>query len=364
MIRVSSKHLAQLQDRIGQQAHQDEQRAGGYQPRDFTDAHGNDPPSVATSWTARPYRAVQAHSAPGHHPAHHSPSPNRAAVTPRQRSGAAVLAGDTVAVVVQRCRVARITAVQGRLAGCPDLGAVLVHHRCGGGRARCRRTRRRWARCRRAGCRSWARAGCRWAGVVRALGWASVVAGFVGAGAVGVGSRRGGFRRGGRRDGSAGRLGPESGPDHGGAGALGVGVGRVDGNQGWCAAVNGFPTGRDGRLPDRVVPEVRSTCGLNESCSEVPGWLPSRVTRTERRTIWRPVRPRPRRARPASEAGDAGGCVGDRNCGYVERGGTASRVTLHPQAERQPTHSIPPQNAPGTETSNATHPSPPKPPCQ
>jgi hypothetical protein len=63
-------------------------------------------------------------------------------------------------------------------------------------------------------------------------------------------------------------LGSVSEPDHGGAGALGVGVGRVDGNQVVVTGSNGFPTGRDGRLPDRVVPEVRSTCGLNEV---VPG---------------------------------------------------------------------------------------------
>src|SRR5215212_528788 len=38
---------------------------------------GNDPPSVATSWTARPYRAAPSHSLQDHHPPHHSRPPNR-----------------------------------------------------------------------------------------------------------------------------------------------------------------------------------------------------------------------------------------------------------------------------------------------
>lgn len=91
-----------------------------------------------------------------------------------------------------------------------------------------------------------------------------VVAGFAGAGVVEVGFDGVVFARVVGGTGVLDRLGPESGPDHGGAGALGVGVGRVDGNHGVVTGSNGFPTGRDGRLPDRVVPEVRSTCGLNK----------------------------------------------------------------------------------------------------
>ena len=97
-----------------------------------------------------------------------------------------------------------------------------------------------------------------------AVGLGVVGAGFVGAGVVEVGFDGVVFARVVGGTGVLDRLGPESGPDHGGAGALGVGVGRVDGNQVVVTGSNGFPTGRVGRLPDRVAPEVRSTCGLNK----------------------------------------------------------------------------------------------------
>jgi hypothetical protein len=95
------------------------------------------------------------------------------------------------------------------------------------------------------------------------VGLGVVGAGLVGAGVVEVGFAGLVFVGVVGGSGVLDRLGPESGPDHGGAGTVGVGVGRVDGNQ-VVTGSNGFPTGRDGRLPDRVVPEVRSTCGLNE----------------------------------------------------------------------------------------------------
>jgi hypothetical protein len=119
-----------------------------------------------------------------------------------------------------------------------------------------------------------------WLGVVVGLDVAGVVAArFVGLGFVGAGFAGLGFAGVVGGTGVPDRDDSGCGPDHGGAAALGVGVGPVEGNQ-VVTGSNGFPTGRDSRLPDRDGPAVRSARGPNEvvpggACVVAESWAPN-----------------------------------------------------------------------------------------
>ena len=253
---------------------------------------------VATSWTARPYRAALSQLR-SRTPSRTSQSPTKPGHPTGDDSVALGSTGVGRPVPVEwtsarrrRLGVVEQASTDSATCGAVSTGWVGASSRAGSGAATARSV----------GCRLW------WGCVVEAR-------------LRGRRSRRGRRGRGllgrGRRDLVV------DGADHGGVGASVWPTAASTGTRVVSGVERSFRTGTPGRCPTASYPTSDRPTGSRESCfgPTAPGCcLPSRVPRTGRRTRTRPQRPRPSRPRPPSGRAGARGCAADRTCGHVDRG--------------------------------------------